>query len=182
MIIGKTRTNQPVEGDNDALALSLTGKDIAPKDVNATGKVSGAEIVENMTGYSMTSVEIENITKTPVYGGIVKNGNKLTIVFACDLNRSDSVGGNASICSITIPSAIGEKLFVSIGTYTLVRNKQYCANKTTSENDIEVVTSVFKESNTNITIRVGDLNALTVGSTYYLRCEYTFLLSDNLLA
>ena len=75
MIIGKTRTNQPVEGDNDALALSLTGKDIAPRNVDATGKVSGAEIIENMSGYSFTKGVDTNLDFD--YVGVVKNGNKI---------------------------------------------------------------------------------------------------------
>ena len=67
---------------------ALEGQDIAPKDISATGNITAPSIIENMSGYSMTvSDTTTNVTLTNIYSSMVKNGNKLTIVFFCKIKR-----------------------------------------------------------------------------------------------
>ena len=79
MIIGKTRTNQPVEGDGNAIALELTGKDIAPKDVSSTGTITGNEIVENMSGYAYAQDSVQDLTNEEVYCGVCKRNDEINV-------------------------------------------------------------------------------------------------------
>ena len=54
----------------------LEGQDISPDDISATGKITGAEIVENMSGYNASIPQITGLTIENVYTSVVKNGNK----------------------------------------------------------------------------------------------------------
>lgn len=186
MIIGKTRTNQPVEGDNDALALSLAGKDIAPKDVNATGKVSGDEIIENMTGYSFnSSSETENITREFIFTGVVKNGNKITFVVACNLTRTNTINANVSLGYFTIPQSIANKLIPStVGLYDYLTVDEKPAWASDSSNKLlQVYSYKTGEGLTRVkmNMNIPPLNELTLNVKYYFRYEFTLLLSENLI-
>lgn len=133
----------------------------------------------------MNDRSTEGLTKTPVYGGIVKNGNKLTIVYACNITRTaDTSGGIAYLAEAIIPSSIGEKLNVVIGTYTLVRERTLFASKSNESNDKFFSCTIQKNSNTLLYIAVptSNLNTLVVNEEYYVRIEATFLLSQNLLS
>ena len=143
--------------------------------------IKADEIIENMSGYAMALGTIENATIESVYGGIVKNGNKLTIVLAVEITRTDTITGNASIVSMTIPKAIADKIAVAIGTYTVIRNRQYATNKTSADDDKTIICSLFKDDETHLSFRSSDLNNLVANSAYYFRAEYTLLLSDSLL-
>lgn len=167
--------------------LSVTGDASIGGDLPVVGKITGGEIIESMSGYSMTAPEVTNLTKNNLFGGIVKNGNKLTCVYAGKLTRTGTIssGGNSPIARMNIPSSIGEKLYVVIGSLTLARDKFLFSSMVSSSNDVEIPVSVFKESNSYIGFFIGDtvLNtSLTANEEYYVRIEVTFLLSDNLLA
>lgn len=182
MIIGKSRTNQPVEGDNDALALSLTGKDIAPKDVNATGKVTGGEIIENMSGYSAEYISIPNLTMENVYVGAVKNGNKLTIVCATNFTKLADLVGSQSYLIISIPSEVLSKLYpTTIGIYDCLAFTQVKAVASSGQmKDINIL--IEKQTNNILIDLQGDtINELPANVKTYVRVEATFLLSDNLV-
>lgn len=175
--------------DKDVLEIenlgeALEGEDINVKDINASGKISGKEIIENMSGYSMNDRTTEGLTKTPVYGGIVKNGNKLTIVYACNIIRTANTSGGVSyLAEVKIPASIGKKLNVVIGTYTLARERTLFASKSNESNDKFFSCTIQKNSNTLLYIATPTsyLNTLVVNEEYYVRIEATFLLSENLI-
>lgn len=164
---------------------AITGLDIAPKDVTASGNITAPSIIENMSGYSMTAETIGDCTKEEVYGGIVKNGNKLTIAYAFNLTRTAVLASSNNIaCQITIPESIGQKLYVTIGSLTLARDSVFANSTTNESNDKTIIFSIFKISDTSLRIMLptSSLNTLVVNDKYYIRVEATFLLSDNLLA
>lgn len=151
---------------------------------NFTGAITAPSIIENMSGYSMASGTITNATKTDVYGGIVKNGNKLTLVYAGKITRTGTVpSANVVITYIYIPAEIGAKLFVAIGSLTLAKNIYLAASTVTQANDKQIYASIFKNSNTQLTVIIpfDELNKLELNEEYYIRVESTFLLSDSLL-
>ena len=55
---------------------ALEGQDVELNSLDAVGLITGGEIVEKMSGYSFT--QINDVEWSPIYAGIVKNGNKLT--------------------------------------------------------------------------------------------------------
>ena len=142
-------------------------------------------VIEVMTGYAMATGSVPNLTKTDIYGGIVKNGNKLTLAYAFKAVRTDTIPShNNPLVEITIPASIGNALFVAFGTLTLARNKFLCTDLTNINGDKEIKISVYKMSNTLLRIFSSndELNNLTLNDEYYIRAEVTFLLSNNLLA
>lgn len=151
---------------------------------SVNGKIDASKpIIEDMTGYSMTIGTITNVTLTPVYGGIVRNGNKLTIVFATNIKRTGAVSPSA-LCTISVPASVGSKIYVSVGSITVSRTKAYCVDidgyVTT---DKEVPCSLTKQSNTSFPLIIYEAAGILENNTdYYLRLEMTLLLSDNLLA
>lgn len=142
-------------------------------------------IVEAMTGYSMTSGTLVNLTKTDVYGGIVKNGDKLTIAYACKLNKDNVTlpSGSQTFLTINIPSAVGAKLYVAFGSLTLARAPILASNLVNAARDVTVNGSCYKQSNTQLTLTIpnADLDSLTALEDYYIRFEFTFLLSNSLI-
>ena len=147
--------------------------------LNAT-KVTGDEILEKDVSAIMAFETVANVTLTSVYGGAVKNGNKLTFVFAFKLNRSGVPDIN-NVINVTIPASLGSKLYVAYGSLTLARTNVYCV-ETGSGNDISIPFSLLKFSNEQLKLASSSLTDLVLNNDYYIRCEFTFLLSDNLLS
>lgn len=149
--------------------------------------ITGDSIIENMSGYSMTTLNIENLTQEAVYGGVVKNGNKVTIAIALKLTRTGTIASsppNPTLVTISIPSSVGSKLYVAFGSLTLSKNKFLATNLNNVLGDKDVVFSIFKDSNTVLSLvcNYSILNDLELNNQYYIRIESTFLLSENLLS
>lgn len=182
--------NQTINDYIDAYLLehpvdptAITGLDIAPKNVTASGNITAPSIIENMSGYSVKVPTKENATINFTYASAVKNGNKVT--FACSgyFSRSgDLTGGNCTLIGFSFPSSIGAKLYQTEigGLNGLSFGKlDFCKNYYTHL-DINYV--VFKESNTQIIITMYDINNKTeINTPYLFRFEITFLLSDSLI-
>ena len=183
MIIGKTRTNQPVEGDGNAIALELTGKDIAPKDINSSGSITGNSIIENMSGYSasISGSRGTGLTLNVDYCGVVKNGNKLTLALAGSITRTTGGATASLIVDFGIPSAIGTKLYpMSIsGVDGLSFKELYLASAYNS--GVKITTRLNKTSNTNIGLEFYNMSNMVEETEYIFRFEETFLLSDSLI-
>ena len=144
-------------------------------DVNAKS-LSADSIIENMSGYSFSVTEEAGWTKDIAYAGVVKNGNKLTMVISGNYTRtSDSASSYPELGTFTIPSEIGAKIypisldfidfrilevFVSLGDSTPVR--------------------AFAEKVDGTHIKLSSYSATTLNKTYNYRYELTFLLSENL--
>ena len=175
---------------------AIAGKDIAPKDVTASGDASvagdltvgddinadgiyGNEIVENMSGYSAEIKTIEDLTIENVFQGAVKNGNKLTIVSAFKLTRTDTISAEQYAIKFTIPSSVSDKLYPAFSYFLAAQNIDVfnVANRKLSKNIY-----IFWEKDTNaVNLWIDKLSELDANVTYYLRAEVTFLLSDNLI-
>ena len=161
---------------------AITGLDIAPKDVTASGDITADSIIENMSGYSWALETLTTISITPVYAGVVKNGNKLTFVlFAKCVNTS---ANNVSVGKFTIPEDVASKLYpYQVGTTTSVLSQQELEFFPTSDLTLAPVrcTAEFVKSANNVVLNFRRVNTNLVASTEYtFRLERTFLLSENL--
>ena len=150
-------------------------------DLYANGNFTANSIIENMKGYDYLSITKENANITYSYVGAVKNGNKLT--FACSgyFSRSgDLTGWNCALIKFTFPNTIGLKLFETeiSGTSGLAFGKLDLCKSYGTHLDIPIV--ILKDSNSQITINMYQLNNTEINTPYLFRFEITFLLSDNL--
>ena len=173
-----------LEGQDIALAtLTSTGDVDVGGDLDVTGSISGAEIVEKMSGYSWTKTGDAKVTQTDVYVGIVKNGNKLTLVYfgECTVIDEFTGAGNITLGHISIPSSVGAKLY----PYTLGLSNNILSQKgfeifSDLNTKVSSYTTIEKYSNTQLNIVLNLKNAV-LNSKYMVRVEVTFLLSDNLV-
>ena len=160
----------------------IAGEDIAPKDISATGNITGASIIENMSGYSMAIASQSADLIDPIYWGICKNGNKLTIVcFQSFTKGSDFSEANPDVLRITIPEEIGEKLYpFNLGANNIlaeVKVPLYSGADASVDKNFRL----RKTSNTSLFVDMRGATGLTTDTTYYGRLEFTLLLSDNLI-
>lgn len=157
---------------------ALEGQDVELASLNATGLITGGEIVEKMSGYSYVNNSSSSFSVTNIYSGVAKNGNKVTFVLYFKINFSTLATGY--IGTFTIPSAVGSKLYpTTIGGQTnkLQVGLAYCA--TSFNSGINTGFWIDKISNTSIAFALGS-SGLSTGTDYLVRMEATFLLSDNL--
>lgn len=164
--------------------IANTGNIATTGDIASSGNITGKSIIQNMTGFSMASQSVSGLTKQDIYAGIVQNGNKLTIVYAFTLTRTETLSGTKNLINITIPSEVGEKLFVVHGSLMLDAKSVYCFDKSTSSNSKSIQFITQKQSNTliNLAVYANDVNLLNTNDEYYIRIEQTFLLSENLVS
>ena len=161
---------------------ALEGQDIAPKDISATGNITAPSIIETMSGYSLISQTPTGLTLSPVYAGAVKNGNKLTLVFAVDITRTTNLTGSYSnVILFNVPEAIRDKLYPKEinSIAVLSASKVLAIDSSAVAHDVYCIGAkhtfgvIFRLSNS-------DLNNLTQDEAHYVRIETTFLLSDSL--
>lgn len=154
------------------------------KPVNVGNNFTADNIVENMSGYSFVDYQVDT-TWTPIYSGIVKNGNKLTFVIFGTIEQDGTKTGNADIGVFNIPSGVGSALYpYSIGqdNYVLDQKEVIFQGNDELYNFKKCQAVIRKNSNSQLAIRLGTLENLTQTLTYCFRIEVTFLLSDNLAA
>ena len=153
--------------------------------VNVDGNFTANSIIENMDSnsyYFNKLSETSGIERTFNYVGIVKNGNKLTIVISGTLKRTNTSTNSFSIGDFYIPNIVGSKLF----TYTLspfdnivASVGAQCWNGFNISNKKEI-SILFQKYNDNYLHIIGYSLPLEIDTTYVFRIEQTFLLSDNL--
>lgn len=165
-----------------AEALSIDGKTVRPANVYATGDITANSIIENMSGYSLIKIaSTETVTYNYVYGGIVKNGNKLTLVLALKLTKTGSQN-SIVLGNFNIPSSVGSKLYTTlVGQYNFLANSKLTVFESYVSSQ-DVYAYVEKLSNTNLQLVITQTEGLTTNTEYYIRYEVTFLLSENLAA
>ena len=166
------------KADSSALASGLALKaNLAGADF--TGAITSPSIIENMSGYSVSIPTETGITNTPVYAGIVKNGNKLTLVYACKITKASGGSNNPYIADFNIPEAIGSKLYTTlVGGFSFLDNKKITIF-TDHISGSDVYAWIEKASNQKLRMEIS-IPAITEDTPYYVRYEATFLLSDNL--
>ena len=159
---------------------ALEGQDVELASLDATGLITGGEIVEKMSGYSFTKgVSDENTQVSHIYAGVVKNGNKITFVWFGTITPLNA-GYTFSPAKFNIPSSVGEKLYpTTIGgdTNKLVYGQAWFASSYNA--GIAGNYWVDKNSNTQISLAIRTVG-LTANQAYNVRIEMTFLLSANL--
>lgn len=165
------------DGSTTDLGAIFTGN------VNINGNLTANSIIENMAGYAFSFANEYGYTYENVYVGAVKNGNKLTLVCAFNITRTeDDPTGNITIGNFTIPSAVGVKLYsTTVGQYSYLANQIVVAWKEAWES-VELKSVYYKNSNTDLSLRLIDPSSdLTKNTKYYIRCEVTFTLSNSLV-
>ena len=154
---------------------AITGLDIAPKDVTASGNITAPSIIEIMSGYSFTKGVSENLSYS--YAGVVKNGNKITFAVAGTYTRDSQDGSNVSLGIFSVPLAIANKLYPN----SLEALANVGLNFFSSISDYTTIPARMSKSTTNLPITIYGASALTNEAVYEFRFEVTFLLNDTLI-
>ena len=167
------------DGTSQDLGAIFSGNVNISGTLNAT-KVTGDEIVENMSGYSFTKgTDTEKSILTFVYAGVSKTGNKLTLALAVNINKVDGES-NTLLGEFVVPSSVYAKLYPALmgGNYYLAVNKVYALDANFAFHEMGYFVS--KSGSNVISIRALTTSPLGTGVNNYVRIELTFLLSDNL--
>lgn len=168
--------------------ITVSGNLTVTGDITATGGtvdaniVTGNEIVEKMSNYGYARDDVTNITREDIYAGACKNGNKLTLVLATNLTRTDTVTGSHDIGHFAIPTAVMNKIYpTAIGSYPNLVAFQII-NGIVEDNTSVSLKTICSKSGTNlyITLHYSTIGDLPLNQKVYLRFELTLLLSDPL--
>ncbi len=179
-------TEHPVdlEGQDISLAtLTSTGDVDVGGDLDVTGSVSGAEIIEKMSGYGYRHESVIDVkgTYTHVYTGVVKNGNKLTFVNAFKLYLTATSTGTVYCDTFLVPEDIGNKIFTAFPASSNLVNSRKISAFAAAADIAEITSYCVKNSPVSLTFGI-DLSGLDAKKEYYIRQELTILLSDDLAA
>lgn len=153
--------------------------------VNIAGNFTADSIIENMVDYVfLPTAEQAGLTREFIYAGIVKNGNKLTLVVALNLTRTGTAGSNqVNLGVFGIPSAVGSRIYsTNIGGETWASSQKIDLVKDINGTNPEGVVKISAGATAlSVYLRVADINnTLTLNDKHYVRAEVTFLLSNNL--
>ena len=159
--------------ENQTLELLNSGK---------VPSIKSDSIIENMSGYSFTQLTPADFEQNYIYAGACKNGNKLTLVLALTMKKTDNAAPSSrALGSFTVPSDIYDKIYpFSIGGADLV-----ATGKTTASNNYNSNTdcNYWLQKSVNNTINFSlNANSMTLNILYYVRLEITILLSENLIS
>lgn len=150
---------------------------------NFTGAITASEITENMSGYSGSITAKANLVNTPIYAGVVKNGNKITIVYFSSLTRTGTISDFILLFNFNIPATVGSRLypFTISGTSKYLDFKSVGLIKKSNGTILPVNLGIYKSSDTQINVfgQSGSLDSMEANEEYYIRYEATFLLSDS---
>lgn len=173
------RATGDIEGEANA---SIDGDLDVGGDLSVEGAITGGSIIENMSGYAFAAI---SVTDTPIvynYVGIVKNGNKLTIVADASITIAATTPWNANAWRFTIPAAVGNQLVPVDGV--IMYGILHLYTSVSSSAPKQVGSVLWKEDATHLRLQLlgisPDAGQTTAGTTYRCRYEATFLLSENL--
>lgn len=186
-ITGTLDVGNDVSINGDIGAGIITGSKLqSTGDISASGTITGGEIIENMTGYTFgknTDAYMETI-----YAGAVKNGNKLTLVLFEKITPTETLGANVILGTFYVPADVYAKLYPTTlptaPTYPAldIRTFGFYTNMA-DQPAITRAVSTEKQGGTGaIRLVARGMQALATNTTYLLRYEITFLLSENLAA
>lgn len=147
---------------------------------NFSGAITSPSITEIMSGYSFNLDPLPQYALLNIaYAGVCKNGNKLSFALAGTVGRTGVVSGNnLLIGKFAIPAEIYNNIYPISGTSVAYLNL-YCASDYESGVSCPIVIS--KVGNNTLGFRLYKVDSnLTENINYHIRCEFTFLLSDNL--
>lgn len=170
-------SNLGIAKESDIVS-ALEGQDIAPKDVSASGNITGASIIENMSGYAFGFAStVSEITITPIYNSCCKNGNKITFVWFNKVVRTGALN-NSYAGIFDIPSSIGSKLYPTINNYLYIGGAFAMKSDTTTQQINFGIEKVGGLDKVGLVLR--GLTSLSLNEEYTIRIEATFLLSDDM--
>ena len=169
---------------------AITGLDIAPKDVSASGNITAPSIIQTMSPlYRFVISSLTGATYEGVYVGVCQNGNKLTFVVALNITRTATVTGSTSIGTFEVPKAVHDALYPTmIGLYNALSFKKTIAISSVDSDIVDITYKVIKGGAGSTVGDVGfdlegdSINQLPLNEKCYVRIEETFLLSNNLLS
>ena len=145
------------------------------------GSITGDEIVEKMSGYSF--VKPTNQALEIIYAGIVKNGNKLTMVLFGALTPTSNISVDTAteLGTFNLAAEVKPKIiWYQSGDLTYVTAEGKVPLTYTVANSIEGQFYFRANAQGNEVVKVYNKQQLNAGTTYHFRIEQTFLLSDNL--
>lgn len=146
---------------------------------NFTGGITAPSIIENMSGYRFEAQTSTRGTTTTLYAGMVKNGNKLTIVNAFIFRKNaDATPGGVYAGRFVMPAEIAAKIIPFLGT--TVANEEITAIGSSIFDRKSMLISFVKNDTVSLTSSIADVNSLDAEKDYYMRHELTVLLSDSL--
>lgn len=158
---------------------SIDGNMSVGGNLAVTGGITGGSIVENMNGYSFTSDPSNSeYGINNVYASAVKNGNKLTLVIAGNINYSTMIA-DPYLGHFTLPGNIANLLTPVIST-TLDVKPVLLVTGTSASYDKKCIVSKYGN---DIRFRlIGMDTEISAGVDYGFRVEATYLLSDSLIS
>lgn len=143
------------------------------------GEITGGSIIEDMgSDYSFVKQTTPKGTLNYLYAGIVKNGNKVTIVNTFEFTPSQGANDAVTTGRFMMPTDVMSKIVPSSGSLVDVKTAPAIVNAYSIP--IEVPSYVTKYDNRSVYTNIGLVQNLVVGTTYLFRQEVTFLLSDNM--
>lgn len=164
---------------NDSEVAKLTG-------ASFTGPITSPSIIEDMSDYSFVkSTTTSTHEYEYVYAGVVKNGNKLTIALAVNFTRLDSIAISQVFGKFNLPASVFDRLnstLIGGSNYLSIQNVDAWSGENATPVPLRFLAKKSSGTSVNFEVKVGTLNNLTVNTKYYVRCEITFLLSENLAA
>lgn len=165
----------------NAKGMAITGAGAITGNLAVGGAITGNSIIENMSGYTLQDIHSTTLNQEYYYGGVVKNGNKLTFAVSFKITPSSTISGFTNVCQFKIPKEIGAKLFPSdlgAGDYLDYKMIPAFSGPVSTVNVIVLARKggTVDEPTVYFTIYGG----VQENVVYYLRIESTFLLSENL--
>ena len=171
---------------SSAAVGAIAGQNIAPANVAATGNISAPSIIENTpAGITFTKVSSDaDANRTYVYASFCKNGNKITVVNALNIERLQDVTSYRQYIELgtfTLPSAIADLIYPSYidGAFGGVVGVVSVQASTTNTYFKTVNILIAKQGGVNLKFYLLGTNTLDANTVYYLRGEITLLLSSN---
>ena len=143
--------------------------------------IKADEIIENMSGYSATMKSVSGWTYEKVFCGACKNGNKLTLVIAFNITKTDEDAPNTPyLIDFIVPNTIMAKLYPTlVGLNSVLDTKAIHAFSALGDY-VELPLWLEKESN-KLPLQLYCSN-LALNTKYYARYETTFLLSEDIIS
>lgn len=171
------------DGTSTDLGAIFSGNITISGNLTVTGGISGNaitgdSIIENMSGYSYNPAS-STATRTleDIYAGVVKNGNKLTLVLA--FNATLTSGDLDIYPNFVVPASVANKLFPTrIKGYDALSFIDVIVQPTESGATVNGTALIYK-SGSAIVLNIY-ANSMVANTKYYIRIEQTFLLSENL--
>lgn len=181
---GWTNTLDTYLASMSSAALGAIANGTVVGNFAVNGDFTADSIIENMSGYRIETQITEKGVIEYVYCGVVKNGNKLTIVNSVMFTKNESATGGISLARIGIPAEVMNKIIPAYGAATgnIYSQSILAIGPSSSITPVPLISNFVKYDNQSVYCSLREISSLVAGTRYYIRQEATFLLSENLAA